>query len=684
MRTKTIIGMITFALSIAMAAPAVGAVVASDDSTHPGRRTTISYTTTGSLVLDNNCGTLGVSHAAASGGGIISLYALSDATAAVTSGFMLGSFSASTGSTTVVTAGYPKLGVNVDAAPLTGTARLFLWCAESITSRDSGIGITSSGGLTMRGLEYIWAGGAPTNMDRPGGWQEFFFSDTNTGDIPVIGNDANPCTRALPCRTNAKALAVLSPGAKIIIDAGDPYNTATAWTVGFEINLETIGCPSRSLVPCVWITTTAADKATTKVAWGQPAGTTLHPTLNVRTTSVASSYWAWAYAEGLYLVTDVSAVSDQDGDGPESDEGGRLWCHNCAALINTPDQADNCTTAHDGSVVALTGNPAGGNAGGELCYTEAGTGDNKPVATGGGGGKVFVISRGTVHHEGDAGLAALALNACGGVCNNPTPGDPDDATVGLVLLGPHFSCAACANTTPMMHQNPDADSFVWSLVAFVSFDHTIGAAASASYLQDFNVASATERLRYRGYRNSYMTGTRVWRSSNLDPGADIDITEVGAIYDEPEGGVAGNGAILHIQDADWKTSIRNFRLSEYVYDNDDGGGGVDIQCYLEDGASDVNETTAAACQTAIAAKATGTWSVDGGAILAANQNQHLAGAGALANGACSPAEECDESVSEGFIEPFPHGIELPPIFGAVIRGVDFRASEAVPVDAGRL
>jgi hypothetical protein len=122
---------------------ALAAVTANETDLRPGRRTVVTYDTTGTLTLDSQCGTISVAQDAPNGGTVAG-YGLRDASVTITSGALLFSLSGTSGSAPTTTA-FPTIGLAVTAAPSSGTSKLFLWCGVEARGGSSGIGSLSTG-----------------------------------------------------------------------------------------------------------------------------------------------------------------------------------------------------------------------------------------------------------------------------------------------------------------------------------------------------------------------------------------------------------------------------------------------------------------------------------------------------------------------------------------------------------
>lgn len=560
------------------------------------------------------------------------------------------------------------------------------------------IGMTSNGYLTSAGVQAIWNGAQP-NPTRPGGWSEYYFStdQVGIGDITTVGNDANACTVAAPCLTKTKMLAMMKPGAKIIIDAGDDWTLASVDTTTFLINIGTVGCPLNGTDICVWFTTTAADKSITKAQWGNTVGSALTTgcfAVQSSTGAATDVPRSWIFVEGLGITCDASNAAGNNADVfASTGMGAKVWFHNVWGLVQAADASDNCITAHAGSLTVVTGNPAPQTS---LCRTgAAGAASSNPTMAQNGGSDMVVISRGTIENlDGTTNTNTQVIaNGCGANCTT----DANNNSPTTILIGPHVTCTACTNLQIMLEDNPDpvnnTTTTATTMAIYTSMAHNLGATGDDSglyraVLTGAPIGTSLTQTRFIGYRNSWMTGTHVLKILNNqidnEPNNVGYFTDIGSIYDTPEGGTPGNGAILHIADTGWKTAY-NVTLRNFVYDNNDGGGGIDQQCYLEDGGADVNDTTPAACMTDIglASGVTTTWSLDNSATLAANQVQSLAGSSTIPLGACSPTRECKSLVTYAFSTSFPDNIVLPDAFGLPITGVAL-GSSTVPTDAGRL
>ena len=542
------------------------------------------------------------------------------------------------------------------------------------------VGTGTIGYMDEAAFDYIVGGGAPLALGRTGGWRDYYFS-SETGGQFALGVDTNPCTQASPCLTKDKIKDLLAPGVRIILDHEDDFSIAAFWTGGngFVINQTTIGCPTdRPHELCWYITTTAPDKATTRVPWGSPAGLTDLPCFDVRTDDPGGGAVpvdrGWGFAEGLDIVCDGSNAAGNDADAFESTDGGKVWCHNCDLRVTAGDASENCITAHDGSIAVVSGIV-------EMDIDAASTGDNKCVATGGGGGKVVVITKGTITSSQTTSTSPTVFSGCGAACGDHA----NDNDPSVVLLGPHITGVNIGSSTTLVEQNPDAGATSYILSAFSSFQHN-NAAGTKGLLQ-YVVNNGTDSAVYDGYRNSFIN---TFMAHGLDNGGltatgSITITDVGALVDGPTGSTGSVGSYINFADADWVTNA-SVNASYYTYDNNNDGGGIENLCFLESATGDVVGTTAELCQTNVDAKSpTLTWNLNAATATQATGEFTSAITGStLTQGRCSPDKSCARTVAGTWQRDFPGGVILPGfITGTAYKGVKFGNDDDLG-DAGRL
>lgn len=478
-------------------------------------------------------------------------------------------------------------------------------------------------------LAYLWSGGAPLATTRPGGWTEYYFSSDVPGGTLPVGSDTNPCTPAAPCLTTSKLLALAAPGVHFILDSGDAWNTSTTFTATFVLDQAAIGCPAEPDEVCVWLSTTAAASALDPVDWGNPHESP-RSCLNVLSDG---SDRGWVFIDG-FAVTCNAAGDASDGDGPDTNLRGKLWCHNCPVSVVAADGFDNAATAHAGGVLVISGVSP-------LVVSSEAVGRN-PVAVTTAGGTILIVSRQavaqrqTAGHDGDVVLAT-----CGGQCSP----EANRHSPAAVLLGPRVECGSgCSTTTSLLELDPDRVDLVSptstaaALVAFTTFDHD---RASGTHAVRFDANFANEAIALRGFGNTFLTMDHVFAQigSQIAPDASLDVEDVGSLAFGATGGAGADGAILHFADPDWRTAVTSFRLADLARDESSGSS----QCYLEYGDADVIAPTLAGCEAAVAAVGpSGNWSLDA----------------ADAGGA--------------FEHDFPNGIVLPAfVTGERVRGVSF-------------
>ena len=662
----------------ALAAPKV---VGSGES--QTRRVTVEAGTadTGdSPAIQNGCA---VWRGSFSGTGSMIVYALASESAAASSGTSLATFSSTSASVTSFETSWPWLKVAA-TAPGSGTDRLFLYCAREAGGGGASdrfvVGTGSIGYMDEAAFDYIVSGGEPLAIGRTGGWRDYYFSSEAGGQFP-LGVDTNPCTAAAPCLTKHKIKDLLAPGVRIILDHDDDFSIAAFWTGnnGFRVNQTTLGCPpNRPHELCWQITTTAPDKATTRVPWGNPVGSNDLPCFDVLTDDPGGGAVpvdrGWAFAQGLDITCDSSHAAAGDADAFESSDGGKVWCHNCDARVTAGDASENCITAHDGSVAVLSGIV-------ETDIDAASTGDNKCIATGGGGGKVVVITKGTLTANQAASASPTVFCGCGGSCGDHA--NDNDPTV--ILLGPHIAAGAIGATTPLIEMNPDAGATAYFLAAFTSYEHNnaVGGRGLVQHVAN----NGTDHSVYDGYRTSYMNtiASHYNISGGLVATSSITITDVGALVDGPTGSTGSGGSYLHFADADWVTTS-SANVSYYTYDNNNDGGGVENLCYLESATGDVVSSTAAGCQTSVDAKAaTRPWNLNAAtATQATGEFTSSITGSTLTQGRCSPDKSCARTVAGTWQRDFPGGVILPGfITGTAYKGVKFGNGDE-SANAGRL
>jgi hypothetical protein len=504
--------------------------------------------------------------------------------------------------------------------------------------------------MTEWDLEYLWAGGPPRRSERLGGWLEYYFSSDVPGGKLAIGSDSNPCTWLAPCLTTAKMLALAAPGAHFILDDEDDWNTSTTFTASFVLDQARIGCPLSSDEVCVWFSTTAADPTVDTVAWGKPSGS---PRNCMNVTSDGTDR-GWVFFDGFAVTCDAAGAAT-DADGPDTNLRGKLWCSNCPVLVTAADGADNAATAHAAGITVISGVSP-------LAVAEDGVANNPLVATTGGGAILILTRQFVSHRQTAAHGAAVVAAGCGGACSTAA----NNCTPAVVLIGPHLECGAgCTTASALLCLNPDQVdpvepiAIASALVAFTAFEH---ASSTDTYAIRTVASSANEMIRFRGYRNSYLTMDRVWYmgSGQLDPGATIDVEDVEFVAVEPRGGAGGDGAIIHFADPDWRTAVVSFVLDDFLYDNEADTGEANSQCYLESDPTDLVATTMDACQSAIeASEPSGTWSVAGGTLVGANE----------------------PSAAGVFAQNLPAGVVLPDfVTGSRIEGVYLGGRLATAID----
>jgi hypothetical protein len=134
--------------------------------------------------------------------------------------------------------------VDPSAAPAAGSEAVVTFrCQEEFSGGGAGgiPGLDSGGIGNDETLQYIYD--LPSFRALPNLAGPFYFSSDAGGDLP-LGDDANNCTQAAPCRTIAKAseiaYQVYAPGPHLIFDAGDTWDWSDIADVGGPSTTESI------------------------------------------------------------------------------------------------------------------------------------------------------------------------------------------------------------------------------------------------------------------------------------------------------------------------------------------------------------------------------------------------------------------------------------------------------------